>query len=185
MYDYVIIHGSYGCPFENWFSWLYGKLTEKGKNVLVPQMPCGENIQNLENWTRVMDSYKHLIDENTDFIGHSLSPAFIADYLIANGLKAKNLYFAAPFYGLIDIPDFDKVNSPFFVRKDLNKLASLTKKRFCFISKTDPYVPNELSDRFAADIQAEKIYVDNAGHFNTSAGYTSFEQLLSYIENND
>ena len=181
MYDYVIIHGSYGSPFENWFGWLYGELTAKGKNVLVPQMPCGEGIQNYENWKKVMDSYKHLIDENTVFVGHSLSPAFIADYVVENKLKVKKLVFAAPFYGLINIPDFDAVNSPFFIRDDLQKVKEFAAERICFISKTDPYVPNGLSYDFADKIGAEIIMVDNAGHFNTSAGYNSFPALLEKL----
>ena len=68
MFDYVIVHGSYGSPFENWFPWLYEKLTAEGKNVLVPQFPCGAKIQNYDNWKRVLDAYKHLINENTTFI---------------------------------------------------------------------------------------------------------------------
>lgn len=181
MYDYVIIHGSYGSPFENWFPWLYEELTRAGKSVLVPQMPCGEDVQNLDNWTKVLDSYAQFIDERTSFVGHSLSPAFIADFLIAKKLKVRNLYFAAPFYGIINIPEFDKVNSPFFVRDDLNKLAELSYRRICFISKTDPYVPNELSEKFASDTDSEKIYVENAGHFNASAGYDKFNKLLDMI----
>ena len=37
MYDYVIIHGSYGHPFENWEPWLFNVLTSEGKQVLAPQ----------------------------------------------------------------------------------------------------------------------------------------------------
>lgn len=181
MYDYVIIHGSYGSPFENWFSWLYKELTKDGKNVLVPQCPCGKGIQNYKNWMKVLDAYKHLIDENTTFIGHSLSPAFIVDYLINNNLKVKNLFFAAPFYGLIDIPDFDEVNAPFFIKRDLSKVSRLSERRVCFISKTDPYVPNALSIDFADKIFAEKVFVEDAGHFNTEAGYTSFEALYKLL----
>ena len=67
MYDVVIIHGSYGSPFENWFASMYDELTNAGKNVLVPQMPCGAEIQSYDNWKRTMDSYLHLINENTIF----------------------------------------------------------------------------------------------------------------------
>ena len=107
------------------------------------------------------------------------------DYLVKHNKKAKNLYLAAPFYGLIDIPDFDKVNSPFFVLKDLSKVAGLTKKRFCYISTTDPYVPNKLSDQFSDAIKAEKIYVEGAGHFNKAAGYTEFPAMLKLILDNE
>lgn len=181
MYDYVIAHGSYGSPFENWFPWLYDQLTKAGKEVLVPQFPCGAGIQNYENWKRVMDAYRPLMDENTTFIGHSLSPAFIVDYLLENDMKVKKLVFAAPFYGLINIPDFDAVNTPFFTHSDFSKVASLASERICFISKNDPYVPNELSVDFAKKIGAETIFVDGAGHFNASAGYTSFEMLLEKL----
>lgn len=181
MYDYVIIHGSYGSPFENWFPWLYGELTAKGKNVLVPQFPCGEGIQNYDNWRKVLDSYKHLINENTTIIGHSLSPAFVVDYLINNNLKVNDLIFAAPFYGLINIPEFDAVNSPFFTKKHFDRIGKLSNRRICFISRNDPYVPNDLSESFAKEIAAQIIYVDNAGHFNASAGYTKFECLLELL----
>ena len=181
MYDYVIIHGSYGNPFENWFPWLFQQLTDEGKSVLAPQFPCGENIQNYDNWEKVLDSYADLIDENTTFIGHSLSPAFIVDYLIKHNKKVKDLIFAAPFYGLINIPDFDAVNSPFFILEDLSKISSLSERRISFISKNDPYVPNELSIDFVNKISSETIFVEEAGHFNTAAGYSKFEQLKQML----
>ena len=182
MFDFVVIHGSYGSPFENWFPWIYGELARDGNNVLVPQFPCGKGIQNYDNWRRVLDAYKHLINENTTFIGHSLSPAFIVDYIIDNNLKVKDLIFAAPFYGLIQIPEFDEVNSPFFMKHDLKRVTLLSNRRICFISNNDPYVPNSLSVDFADRIGAEKIFVDNAGHFNTSAGYNSFEDLYKVLQ---
>lgn len=182
MYDFVIVHGSYGSPFENWFKWLYEKLTEEGKNVLVPQFPSGLNIQTYENWEKVLNSYRHLINEKTVFIGHSLAPAFIVDYLIKNNLKADRLFLVAPFYDLINIPDFDAVNSPFFLDLDLTKIKELCKTIYCFISTTDPYVPNELSYNFSETIGAERVVVENAGHFNTAAGYQKFDLLLNYIK---
>lgn len=185
MYDYVIVHGSYGTPFENWFPWLFDKLSQQGKNVLAPQFPCGENIQNYSNWCKVMNSYKPYIGKNTSFIGHSLAPAFITDYLFDSNLFVKNLYFVAPFYDLINIPDFDKVNKPFFIYKDLKWIRKFTQSVTCYISTTDPYVPNNLSVDFADKIGAEKIFVENAGHFNSAAGYTHFEQLLEEMMKNE
>lgn len=178
MYDYVIVHGSFGTPFENWFSWLFNELTARGKNVLAPQFPCGSEIQNYSNWSKVMNAYKGYIGKETSFIGHSLAPAFITDYVLDNSLHVKNLYFAAPFYGLIDIPDFDQVNKPFFFYKDLKRIKTFTQSITCYISTTDPYVPNQLSIDFADMVGAKKVLVENAGHFNAAAGYTHFEQLL-------
>lgn len=185
MYDYVIIHGSYGNPFENWFSWLFKKLAEDGKNVLAPQFPCGADIQNYSNWSKVLNSYKKYIGEETSFIGHSLAPAFITDYLLDNHIKINNLYFAAPFYGEINIPDFDLVNKPFFIYKDLKRVKNLFNIAVSFISTNDPYVPNQLSIDFSEAIGAKQIMVSGAGHFNTSAGYSIFEQLYEEIKKNE
>ena len=181
MFDYVIVHGSYGTPFENWFPWLFQRLSEAGKNVLAPQFPCGNEIQNYTNWSKVMDVYKDYISKETSFIGHSLAPAFITDYILNNSLQVKNLYFVAPFYGLINIPDFDKVNSPFFIYNDLKNIQNFVKSITCYISTTDPYVPNQLSVDFADNIGANKVFVENSGHFNKAAGYTHFEQLLEQV----
>jgi hypothetical protein len=183
MYDYVIVHGSYGTPFENWFPWLFNKLSNDGKNVLAPQFPCGVDVQNYKNWAKILDVYKPYIDKNTSFIGHSLAPAFIVDYILENKLEVNNLYFAAPFYGLINIDDFDKVNSPFFFYSNFKNLNNFVKSITCFISKTDPYVPNELSVDFSNAIGAKKMFVDNAGHFNMAAGYDEFLQLYEEMMN--
>ena len=185
MYDYVIVHGSYGTPFENWFPWMFNKLSEQGKNVLAPQFPCGSDTQNYSNWCEVMNAYKKYIGENTTFIGHSLAPAFITDYLLDNNLSVKRLYFAAPFYNLINITDFDKVNKPFFIYKDLTGIKKLVESITCYISTTDPYVPNDLSIDFADKLGAKKVFVEDAGHFNSAAGYTHFEQLWEEMMKNE
>lgn len=100
-------------------------------------------------------------------------------------MSVKNLYFAAPFYGLINIPDFDKVNKPFFTYKDFKRVKNLAQSITCYISTSDPYVPNELSVDLADKIGAKKVFVDNAGHFNLAAGYTHFEQLLEEMMKNE
>lgn len=181
MYDYVIIHGSYGNPFENWFPWLFDELSKRGKNVLAPQFPCGRGIQNYENWKQVMEGYDNFLGRETTFIGHSLSPAFIVDYILDKGLCVKDLVFAAPFYGEINIPDFDEVNYPFFIRDDLYRIKEFTNSVTCFISQNDPYVPNQLSVDFAEKVGAKKIFVKDAGHFNAAAGYLHFDQLLKEL----
>ena len=44
MYDYVIIHGSYGHPFENWEPWLFNVLTSEGSLI---NTLSEEDIRNL------------------------------------------------------------------------------------------------------------------------------------------
>lgn len=180
MYDFIIIHGSYGSPFENWFPWLYQQLENKGFKVLVPQMPCGDN-QNYDNWSKVLNSYKNFINENTTFICHSLAPAFIINYLIDKKLKIKKAVLVAPFYQKLGNEDFDKVNISFFIKKDFAKISNFIKERYCIISRNDPYVPNIASIDFANMINAKIVEIDNAGHFNSKSGYTKFDLLLKYL----
>jgi hypothetical protein len=56
----VIIHGSFGSPFENWFQWLYKELTNKGIDTIVPQFPIGVDKQNYTNWSALLDCYFNL-----------------------------------------------------------------------------------------------------------------------------
>lgn len=181
MYDYVIVHASFGHPFEHWTPWLFEELSKQGKKVLAPQFPCGYDEQNYKNWEKVLDAYKDFIDENTVFIGHSIGPSFICDYLANRNVKAKKLVFVAPVFGNIDVPDYDHVNSSFFAQKKFREVKRLCKEIVCYISKTDPYVPNTNSEWFANEIGAKVEYFDNAGHFNTAAGFTTFAHLLDEI----
>lgn len=182
MFDFVIIHGSFGSPFENWMPWLFEKLTEKEKNVLAPQLPIIN--QNYDNWQQVFSVYDKYINEKTSIIAHSLGPSFVINYLLDNNKKINNLYFVAPFYGLINIKDFDDVNCTFFKYKSLNEAKKLFNKAFCFVSDNDPYVPQNMSIDFSNQLSAKINTISNGGHFNKNAGYTEFYELLKVIEDN-
>ncbi len=182
MYDYVIIHGSYGHPFENWEPWLFETLTSEGKQVLAPQFPCIN--QSYDNWKRVMDAYRPFIDENTSFIGHSLGPAFIINYLLDNKLKVNNLYFAVPFYGLINNKDFDEVNKTFFKYNDISEATKYFNNIISFFGDNDPYVPAELVETLTHQLNSPLKIIHNGGHLNASAGLNIFKELKDAIDEN-
>lgn len=183
MYDYVIIHGSYGSPFENWFPWLFNSLESKDKKILAPQFPTIN--QCYKNWEMVLNTYDQFIGEKTSFIAHSLGPAFVLDYLLKNKKHIRNLYFAAPFYGLINIKEFDDVNKSFFIYSDLSGAKAYFKNAWCFFSDNDPYVPIFMSKEITDKISANPIIVPNGGHLNSSAGFSEFDYLLKVIEENE
>ncbi len=182
MYDFVIIHGSFGYPFENWSPWLFNMLTEKGKQVLAPQFPTIN--QDFQSWDNVFAVYDRFIGTNTSIIAHSLGPAFVVDYLVKHSKKVNNLYLVAPFYGLINIKEFDDVNKTFFMYSDLSLALPFFKKAFCFYSDNDPYVPKNMSESFTKQLLAEKLIIPGGKHLNASAGYTEFSELLEVIETN-
>lgn len=182
MIDTMIIHGSFGSPFQNWAPWLHSELTEIGQIVVVPHFTSG-SLQNLGNWTRIMDGYADLIDENTSIVAHSLGPAFVVDWLISNGKSIDKLVCVAPFYGLLDIKDFDEVNKSFFVDGiNLSEAKRLVQKTVCIFADNDPYVPITLSHEFASALAAETIVVEGGGHLNSGAGYEKFSLLLETLK---
>ena len=181
MIDYFIIHGSFGSPFQNWAPWLCEKLEEKNKSVLVPHFTADAK-QNLSTWTSIMEGYAPLIGKSTCFIGHSLAPAFICDWFAEKDIEAGHFVAVAPFYGLINIPEFDAVNSTFFVDENhVTKGAGRFSKTTCVYSNNDPYVPIELSRKFVELSGGDEVLINGGGHLNSSAGFTTFPRLLDII----
>ena len=80
MENYFIIHGSFGSPFGNWFSWLQDFISSDGKQVYVPQFPIGVDYQNYENDIEA----RNYSDENDD--------------INENNVGNKNYQFPAFFY---------------------------------------------------------------------------------------
>ena len=70
--NYFIIHGSFGSPFSNWFSWLHNFLSSNNSEVYVPDFPKGIGYQNYENWSKLLKCYLEtsLINENTTIIAY-------------------------------------------------------------------------------------------------------------------
>ena len=77
--------------------------------------------------------------------------------------------------------DYDEVNCTMYTNRCV-EFKNLCKERVCYYSKNDPFVRFDKLDEFANLIDAKKIVSDTAGHFNKSAGYSEFNELLSYIK---
>lgn len=181
MYRVLIVHGSFGTPYENWFPWLYEKLSELNVSTLVPHFPSPDG-QNYTNWEKVMNSYEHLFNSESIIVAHSLAPAFVTDYLIENEKNVKGVIYVAPFYGLINLPDFDEINRSFFIDKvELENLKNYTEFRHCIYSDNDPYVPTKMSDNFSDKISASVEIIKKGKHLNKEAGFDRFEILLDRI----
>lgn len=177
-----IIHGSYGNPEENWFPWMKSELEKKGHTVLVPKFPTPDN-QNLENWMKEFEPYLNFIDENTIFIGHSLGPSFILSILDKINVKVKACFFISGFLGLIGNKEFDEINKTFTTKNfDWDKIRNNCEQFYVFHSDNDPYIPLKKSLELANNLKTKTIKIDNAGHFNSEAGYTKFLELLDKIE---
>lgn len=185
MTNYLIIHGSFGTPYNNWFPWLHNHLMEKGKHVIVPYFPYGKNYQNFENWANLLDSYRKskIFNSSTVVIAHSIGCAFIAKYILERHMIISKLILVAPFNNYsVDGGDYDYVNKTFYT-DNLEVVKDYTGEIVCVYSDNDPYVKQEACKDFADIVKAKEIIIPNGGHLNSESGYNSFEEILKNISN--
>ena len=182
MKNYFIIHGSFGSSQENWFPWLENEISRGGeKRCFNLDFPTGVNKQTYQNWEMVLDSVKRFITEDSVFFCHSISCIFLVKYCVKNNIKIGKAVFVSGFnhYFVLD-EDFDDVNCTMFTNRT-EEFKKLCKERVCFFSHNDPYVKLEKLQEFADQVDARKVVVKDAGHFNKAAGYTKFDALLKEI----
>lgn len=181
MVKFILIHGSYGYPEENWFPWLSSRLNELGHEVIIPKFPTPEN-QELDIWMEILDEYIEDIDEETIFVAHSLGPSFIFSVLEKIDVKVKACFFIAGFVGLLGL-EIDSICKSFVGKEfDWNKINGNCEKFVLMASDNDPYVPIEKGEFLAEKLNTDLKIITGAGHFNEIAGYKEFEELLKEIK---
>ena len=183
MKNFFVIHGSFVDSNTDWYPWIRDELIKLNQNVIAPNFPVGLDIQNYEAWKKELDKYKDYINEDTIFIAHSIGPIFVIKYILENNIKIDSLYSVSGFNGLINIKDFDKVNSTFFMN-DYSNFINYCNNRICYYSNNDPFVPINLLEDFSKKIDAKTVIIENGGHFIEDDGYLTFPKLLEDIKKN-
>ena len=192
-YNYVIIHGTFGHPGENWFPWLAQEIanldgsgnTQK-EEILIPHFPSS-SYADYDSWKSVIMGYidSGTINKNTIFICHSLGPLFISRILIEEKIKVKGMISVEGAANhLMGNESFDRINSTFFVPSwdYLDQVRKYIDFNYCFYSDNDPYIPYNILKKYVEHAATKSFLVEGAGHFNESSGYTSFPQLLELIK---
>lgn len=178
--NFIIIHGIYGHPGENWFPWLKKELESRGYEVIVPKFPTPLD-QSLESWMRVISQYEDKINQETVLIGHSLGAAFILDYLEQANKKIKAAFLVAGYHRLID-NEFKELNKTFVGKKfNWEKVRNSCSNFFVFGADNDQYIPLELTKEMAGTLNAELNIIPDGGHLNSKAGFDTFPLLLECI----
>lgn len=183
MENYFIIHGSFGSPYSNWFSWLHDFIQEDGKQVYVPDFPIGVGYQNYSNWSKLLKNYLELglINENTTIIAHSIAPIFISKFLVENRVKVKKLIFVCGFNNYLGInEEYDNVNRTMYF-DNLEDVKKYADEIVCFYSDNDPYVKYEAEKEFADAVSIVQVLIRDSGHINSESGYDTFEEIVGYI----
>ena len=183
MVNVFIFHGTGGHPEENWFPWLKRELEKIGCRVIVPHFPTPEN-QSLENWLKILDNFKQFLTEGTILVGHSLGGAFLLRVLERYDIQVKAAFIVAAPIGIQPIKNYE--SDRLFLGKfafDWKKIKNHCGKFFIFHSDNDPYVALDNGKELSKKLNAKLILIPQAGHFNESAGYTKFDELLEKIKN--
>ena len=183
MENYFIIHGSFGSPYSNWFSWLHDFIESDGKQCYVPDFPIGVGYQNYENWSRLLKNYLDLglINESTTIIAHSIAPVFVSKFLVEYKVKVKKCIFVCGFNNYLGIDkDYDAVNESMYF-DNLSDVKNNSKEIICFYSDNDPSVKYDAEKEFADTVATEQIVIPAAGHINAESGYDTFEDIVHYL----
>jgi predicted alpha/beta hydrolase family esterase len=181
----IVIHGSFGKPFENWFPWLENKLSETDKvECIIPTFPTPEK-QEFVCWEELLNYYHKIgkIDKNSIIIGHSCGSVFAAKYLTKHNIKVKALITVAGYNNFLGGDALmDSLNNSFYDEdKALSSIVNFAPIRISFISDNDPFIPSEVLNHFVEVIQSEKLLIPNGGHFNSNAGFSKFVELYEEV----
>lgn len=184
MNNVLLVHGSYGKPFENWFPWLEGELSGRGIRCAIPSFPTPEH-QRYGDWSRLLDYYVDMgvVDGDSILIGHSCGSVFLARYLSEHkNLAVKALVTVSGYNGFVSGDEgMDSLNGDFYAPEESFGFESRVRQVHSFYSDNDPFIPQEYLRSFPKLIGAEEHVVSGAGHFNSASGYDAFPQILECI----
>lgn len=194
---FVIFHGSYGNPEENWIPELRDSLLALGQEVMVPAFPCDDwdevckagpgthsKKQSLNSWLKVFEDEvlpQITTDDKLCFVGHSIAPVFILHVVSKFNLQLDSAIFASPFMDDIggEYWQFLVANETFYVHDfDWDKLHNLIPTSYVLYSDNDPYIDQKFFLDFGSKMKSSMIMVKRAGHLNASANLNEFPLIL-------
>ncbi len=179
-----LVHGTFGKPFENWFPWLERELDKEGIGCIIPSFPTPQH-QTYPDCERLMDYYcdMGIVNNETVLIGHSCGSIFLVHYLLVHGINVKGLICVSGYNNFVSGNNLmDGLNSSFYINKQDINITKSAKEVLAFYGDDDPNIPQNYLEEFASAIGGQAICVKNAGHFNASAGYLQFDDVLNTIK---
>lgn len=183
MINVLVVHGTFGKPFENWFPWLEKELSKSEIACVVPQFPTPDR-QSYANWEELLNYYVSIgvINKDTFFIGHSSGATFLVKYLLNNAMKIRGLITVSGFNQFVSgIDAFDALNADFYFDPNKDALMACTNNIHCFMSDNDPYLPSDVLDAFSDSIGGKVHLISGAGHFNSDSGYSEFPAVTDIL----
>lgn len=175
-----VFHGIGGSPQENWFPWFSEQLKNARQRVIVPQFPNADRPE-LNGWLDAFKSYENSLNEDAILIGHSLGGAFALRLLEHLERPVRATFLVASVWGMMG-NDYDPLMTSFTEAPyDWKTIRKNGGSMTVFHGECDPYIALEKSQTLAAHLHAELTIIPEGKHLNTSAGFTTFRQLLENV----
>jgi uncharacterized protein len=199
--QYLIMHGSFGSPQENWFPWLERMLVKTGNQVVLKQFPVddweeimaigNDNIasytpkQSLSTWETFFVA--HILPiirmTPTTVIAHSIAPVFLLHMLAKYEFELDHAVFVAPFFTIPDRPEiwqFYPVNKTFYSSNfDFEPIKKRIHKSTVVYGDDDPYVPSSEPPLFAQKLGSDIHVVPGGKH--CGGNFTEFPLILDIL----
>jgi predicted alpha/beta hydrolase family esterase len=176
---FVIVHGSFGHPRENWFPWLAGELRRRGQLVWVPAFPTPKG-QDLATWRAAFAEQVGRLEPDMILIGHSLGAAFLLRLLEDAAQPVAGAFLVSGFVGPVGHPVFDALNASFFETPfPWDRIRTRAPLRRVYHGDSDPFVPMEMARGLAGHLECPLTVIEKGGHLNALTGYVKFERLLA------
>lgn len=179
-----IFHGTNSGPDENWFPWLKNKLEILGHKVYIPQFPHSDDpdtYNELAAWFKTLEPFKKFINQDSIIFGHSKGAVFCYHVLQTLNLKLHAVCLVAPWYAYHWYQTGKQISS-FHVEPFRWDTLRNKAKYFQVYQSTNDVIEVWQGEKIARDVGEKAFIVENAGHFNTESGYTTFELLLSNLQ---
>lgn len=194
---FVIFHGSFGHPEENWIPELRDSLLALGQEVITPRFPVDDwdevckagpgtkaKYQSLSNWLKVFENDvlpQIKKGEKLCFVGHSIAPVFILHIVSKFKIQLDSAVFASPFMDDIggEYWQFKVANGTFYKHDfQWDQLQKLIPTSYVLYSDNDPYIDQKFFLDFGHKMSSSMIMVKRAGHLNASANLNEFPLIL-------
>ena len=180
-----ILHGFNGDTTYTFGPSLKEYLTNIGYNVIMPNFPIRSEASFVK-WSNILDKYKHLFNEDTIVIAHSIGNPFYIKYIYNNNLKSKAYISVAGFCDLFTVDGREDLNlafKDFAVTDDnINYLKKAVPNRYSLYSNNDHVIPLNILESFITKIESNPVFIQGVGHMGNRDNITRLPQIEQIIE---
>lgn len=180
-----IIHGFNGDTTYTFGPALKEYLTNIGYEVIMPNFPIRSDAS-YEKWSKILDEYKHLFNENTIVVAHSIGNPFYIRYIYDNNLKSKAYISVAGFCDLFTVDGREDLNLAFkdfaINETHINYLKESVPNRYSLYSNNDHVIPFNILESFIAKTGSIPVFIEGVGHMGNRDNISRLPQIEEIIE---